>query len=422
MKGRSLWKTGSRWLSRAGLALAVVALVAMLPATAAGVQTAALARLPGGQVVGGDPDQPAASSTVRLPIVFKRYPPCFRLATVVDPAGSGTVDALPAPNCRGSEYEPGTSVALTATPAQGWAFAGWSGDLTGSDNPASILLDADRTVTAHFVREEYRLDVELDGQGTVTRDPDLATYPFESVVALLAMPDPGWAFVGWSGDLAGGANPAGLVMDGPKAVTAHFGQGTVGPVVYAGHTIDDDWRGASRGDGDGVLECGERIELAVDLHNQGDLLALGVRAGAVSADAYVTWQQPQSAYPDLPAGSIDRGEPFVLSVDRSTPDGHVFTVTLAITATNGASWTDAFSLPVTCVEEPPPERVWDPRLDALGVTLEPAAVTPGEPYWRLVEGRWADEEGVGGPAPHLSRGPGSFRRSRRGPDSGRRLG
>lgn len=38
-----------------------------------------------------------------------------------------------------------------------------------------------------------------------------------------------------------------------------------------------------------------------------------------------------------------------------------------------------------------PPRNWDPRLEALGVRLEPAAVASGQRYWRLVEARWADE-------------------------------
>jgi len=40
--------------------------------------------------------------------------------------------------------------------------------------------------------------------------------------------------------------------------------------------------------------------------------------------------------------------------------------------------------------------VWDPRLTALGVRLEPAAVPPGVYYWRLVEARWADGQESGG--------------------------
>lgn len=36
-------------------------------------------------------------------------------------------------------------------------------------------------------------------------------------------------------------------------------------------------------------------------------------------------------------------------------------------------------------------RAWDSRLDQLGVTIEEAQVSPGQQYWRLIEGRWADE-------------------------------
>jgi hypothetical protein len=41
-------------------------------------------------------------------------------------------------------------------------------------------------------------------------------------------------------------------------------------------------------------------------------------------------------------------------------------------------------------------RIWDPRLDDLGVYLVPAAASPGEAYWRLVEARWADPGESGG--------------------------
>jgi CRP-like cAMP-binding protein len=54
--------------------------------------------------------------------------------------------------------------------------------------------------------------------------------------------------------------------------------------------------------------------------------------------------------------------------------------------------------------EPAPEvqaavaapRNVDPRIPALGVTIEDAQVAPGQQYWRLVEVRWADEQESGG--------------------------
>jgi parallel beta-helix repeat protein len=46
----------------------------------------------------------------------------------------------------------GTVVSLTATPGSGWFFGSWSGDLTGSTNPASITMDTAKSVTATFTQ------------------------------------------------------------------------------------------------------------------------------------------------------------------------------------------------------------------------------------------------------------------------------
>ena len=47
-------------------------------------------------------------------------------------------------------YDPGDVVEITATPAVGWEFAGWSGDLSGSAVPEYITMDSNKTVTATF--------------------------------------------------------------------------------------------------------------------------------------------------------------------------------------------------------------------------------------------------------------------------------
>ena len=80
--------------------------------------------------------------------------------------GSGTVHVNPAPV--GKTYDPGTVVTLTAIADSGWQFQEWSGDLSGTDNPATLTLDAHKTVTAKFqnitgveharLPERYQLD------------------------------------------------------------------------------------------------------------------------------------------------------------------------------------------------------------------------------------------------------------------------
>ena len=64
----------------------------------------------------------------------------------VTTTGNGTVTLSPA----GGTYNYGTVVTLTATPAAGYTFTGWSGGLTGSTNPATITMDASKTVVATF--------------------------------------------------------------------------------------------------------------------------------------------------------------------------------------------------------------------------------------------------------------------------------
>ena len=57
-------------------------------------------------------------------------------------------------------YTAGSSLQLTAAPASGYQFTGWSGSASGSANPLTILLDAPKTVTANFAATapEVRID------------------------------------------------------------------------------------------------------------------------------------------------------------------------------------------------------------------------------------------------------------------------
>jgi hypothetical protein len=50
----------------------------------------------------------------------------------------------------GGTYEEGSSVTLTATPANGYVFVTWSGDVSGESATAAITVDGAKTVTAIF--------------------------------------------------------------------------------------------------------------------------------------------------------------------------------------------------------------------------------------------------------------------------------
>ncbi|MGM0462083.1 MAG: InlB B-repeat-containing protein, partial [Fibrobacterota bacterium] len=59
-----------------------------------------------------------------------------------------------------SSFEEGTEVELTAEADFGYTFSGWSGDISGSDNPVTITMDSDKNVTAQFEIDD--IDIEGD--------------------------------------------------------------------------------------------------------------------------------------------------------------------------------------------------------------------------------------------------------------------
>jgi uncharacterized repeat protein (TIGR02543 family) len=77
-------------------------------------------------------------------------PTCQSLTLTSSPASGGTLEADAAPNCGSSYYTNGTVVNLTPNANFGYTFSNWSGDATGSDNPLTVTMDGNRTVTANF--------------------------------------------------------------------------------------------------------------------------------------------------------------------------------------------------------------------------------------------------------------------------------
>ena len=75
----------------------------------------------------------------------------YSLDVTVIPEGMGSVTISPSkPN-----YHYGDMVTLTATPATGWMFTGWSGDVTSIDNPLALTITGNTNVTANFTDTFY---------------------------------------------------------------------------------------------------------------------------------------------------------------------------------------------------------------------------------------------------------------------------
>jgi uncharacterized repeat protein (TIGR02543 family) len=128
----------------------------------------------------------------------------------------------------GSTHNAGTSISLTATPDSGWKFTGWSGDLSGTSSPASLNMNANKTVTATFTQisgTNYGLTVAVSGVGS--SNPVARVEPYiqaaGATVSITATAGSGWKFVSWGGDAENPTTASStVVMNGNKYVVANF--------------------------------------------------------------------------------------------------------------------------------------------------------------------------------------------------------
>lgn len=112
---------------------------------------------------------------------------------------------------------------------------------------------------------------------------------------------------------------------------------------YSSHIIDDDITGGSDGDGDGLVEGGETIELPLAIINTGGNTAHNVSAIITCNDADITILDDAEAFGSIASGLIEwTNNDFDFEVDISAPEKDVV-FTINITSDEG-TWTDDFTI------------------------------------------------------------------------------
>jgi hypothetical protein len=174
----------------------------------------------------------------------------FTLSVTLAGGGTGSVHDtnfhISCPSACSAAYDPGSEVVLVADPDSGSTFVGWSGAGCSGTQSCIVPMNADQNVTATFAAlpppVKYTVNVHVAGGGTGSvHDTNFhiscpsacsATYDPGSEVVLVADPDSGSTFVGWSGAGCSGTQSCIVTMNADQNVTATFlqpGHGTVTP-------------------------------------------------------------------------------------------------------------------------------------------------------------------------------------------------
>jgi len=98
---------------------------------------------------------------------------------------------------------------VTAVPSSGYAFAGWTGSISSTNQTISFIVAADTILHATFTAlpepsgKKYNLVVETRGSGKVSFNGQVLSagsyqIPEGQLVTLVAIPDPGYRFRTWT--------------------------------------------------------------------------------------------------------------------------------------------------------------------------------------------------------------------------------
>ena len=158
--------------------------------------------------------------TLSATFVKKTYP----LAVTIEGEGTVQEEVIIQGSTSETEYNAGTTVRLTATPNEGWVFAGWSGDVESEELEIEVPIEKGIAVSALFKRDSFELNITIEGEGTVKEEVIVqpAQYDYETVVRLTAIPAEGYVFSGWADGLDSSENPIEVEVGSDQLIKAVF--------------------------------------------------------------------------------------------------------------------------------------------------------------------------------------------------------
>ena len=199
------------------------------------------------------------------------------LTVAGDPENIG----LPTPGYGESTHESGTAIDLRADAVVyldaaertrrvcgGFAVTNAAGDViaSGTGTTGSFTLTDDSFLTWDYTRLEHALEITSDAGGVVVTNEmpgAKGVWTASGAVSLTAVPDAGYAFVGWMGDVKPGETAATLAftLDAPRRLRAVFAPVSAGARAWSGAGDGASWYDPANWTPEGLPGANEDVTL-----------------------------------------------------------------------------------------------------------------------------------------------------------------
>ncbi|MBT7624240.1 MAG: hypothetical protein HN595_06880 [Flavobacteriaceae bacterium] len=211
-------------------------------------------------------------------------PPIQKYTLIVNSSEGGSVNTV------GGEYVKGSSVTVTATPNPGFIFSGWTGNSSSVESSITINIEGNLSITANFepLIDSYELILVTTGGGNVS---GAGVYNDGTEVEILATPNDGYRFTGWSDGVS--ENSRTVTMNSDIALNANFeliiytltvvaseggsvsienGEYQTGAVVEINASVDENYQFVNWTDSNGNI-LGEELLISVTINEDTQIQA-----------------------------------------------------------------------------------------------------------------------------------------------------
>lgn len=193
----------------------------------------------------------------------------YTLQTQVDQNSGGSVEA-------GGSFDYGTQKSILATPLAGYRFNYWGGSAIDSNNPITVTMDSNKSITAFFIKQ-YNLTVQANPAAGGSVTPTTGIYDVGFSVKLSATSNFPYVLKNWTGLDGTNANPINVTMNSDKSITANFVQAQ--PVT------------AQPVNSSGPVSTANTVSIAVELQ-QNDWMQGELSMATFPGDAHITIKDP----------------------------------------------------------------------------------------------------------------------------------